>query len=336
MPRCGSVCAATPAEGGPLGAVRSGVDVRTSGAEATVFQLQGDRIADEVRRVVDELIDNAVADLRGETEGTRDAAVHETRKRCKRLRALLRLVRDPLGASVYQHENTAIRDAARLLAPVRDAQVLVNTLDAAVEDADGQLDAAALAPTRRALKAAHGRLRQQVIYRGTAVEQAIRALTAAQERSRDWPLGDLTFDDLRPGLQRVYRQGRRAMTQAYDDPTPERFHDWRKRVKYLWHHIELLEPAWPGLLEALADETHDLSDLLGDEHDRTVLGECVHERADLVADPEVARLLTAALDEQRQRLRAAARPLGARLYAEPPKRFAARIASYRRSGPLDA
>jgi CHAD domain-containing protein len=301
-----------------------------------VFQLHDDRIVDGVRRIVNEQIGEAVADLRGETDGTRDAAVHETRKRCKRLRALLRLVRDQLGASVYRRENTALRDASRLLAPVRDAQVLVNTLDATIGDADGELDAPALAQTRRALKAAHGRLRQQVIYRGTAVEQTIGALAAVQERSLDWPLGDLQFDGLRPGLERVYRQGRRAMAEAYDDPTPERFHEWRKRVKYLWHHLELLEPAWPGLLEALADETHDLSDLLGDEHDCTVLGERVRERPDLIADQDMARVLTATLDERRQRLRAAARPLGAKLYAETPERFGARIASYWQSGPLDS
>ena len=299
-----------------------------------MFQLHDDRLADGIRRIVNEQIGQAVADLRGETGGTRDAAVHETRKRCKRLRALLRLVRDPLGASVYRRENAAIRDASRLLAPVRDAVVLVNTLDAAIGDADGQLDTAALAQTRRALKAAHGRLRQQMLYRGTAVEQTIGALAAVQERSHGWPLGELAFDDLRPGLERVYRRGRRAMKRAYDDPTPERFHEWRKRVKYLWHHLELLEPGWPGLLGTLADETHDLSDLLGDDHDRTVLGERLRERPDLLADQEAARALEAALDDQRQRLRAAARPLGARLYAETPERFGARIASYWRSGPL--
>jgi CHAD domain-containing protein len=299
-----------------------------------VFRLHDDRLSDGIRRIVDEEIDQAVTELRGETDDTRDAAVHSARKRCKRLRALLRLGRDALGDEVYRCENTAIRDAARLLSPVRDAQVLVNTLDAVVDATDGQLDAHAVAQTRRALKAAHGRMRQQMLYRGTASEQAIGALVAVQQRSHDWPLGELGFEDLRPGLRRVYRRGRRAMEQAYEDPTPERFHEWRKRVKYLWHHLELLEPAWPGLMSALADETHDLSDMLGDEHDRTVLGVRVRERPDLIADQDVARVLTATLSDQRQQLRAAARPLGAKVYAESPEQFTARIACYWQSGPL--
>jgi CHAD domain-containing protein len=299
-----------------------------------VFELHDDRLADGIRRIVNEEIDQAVTELRGQTDGTRDSEIHKARKRCKRLRSLLRLVRDPLGDTIYRRENTAIRDASRLVAPARDALVLVHTFDGVAREVGGQVDAHAVTETRRALKAAHRRLRQQMLYRGTVSQQAIAALAGVQHRSDDWPLGDLGFAAVRPGLQRVYRQGRRAMHEACDDPTPERFHEWRKRVKYLWHQIELLQPAWPGLLAALADETHDLSDLLGDDHDRTVLAERLRERPDLVTDPDVTRVVTAALDEQCQRLRAAALPLGARLYSETPMQFTARIACYWQSAPL--
>jgi CHAD domain-containing protein len=292
------------------------------------FQLYDEGLADGIHRIVDEQLDRAVAELRGQTSNSRDKEIHEARKRCKRLRALLRLVRDRIGTDLYRQENVAIRDAARLVAPVRDAQILVTTLDHAVRGSNGQLNAREVAATRRALKATHGRLRQKMLYRGTAGEQAAVELLAVQQRSHDWPLHDLRFDDLRPGLARVYRRGRVCMSKAYGDPTPERFHDWRKRVKYLWHHLELLQPAWPGLLDALAGQTHDLSDLLGDEHDRTVLMQQLHERPDVVADPEVARALMAALDEQREHLRAAARPLGAKVYAETPEQFTERIACY--------
>lgn len=300
----------------------------------TTFRLDDERLGDGVHRIVDEQVGRAVAELRGQTSQSRDEEVHEARKRCKRLRALLRLVRDRLGTDLYRRENVAIRDASRLVAPVRDAQILVATLDATVSD--GQLDAVAVARTRTILKAAHSRLRQQTLYRGTAGEQAAVALLAVQQRSRDWPLAGLGFDDLRPGLALVYRRGRKRMSKAYGDPTPERFHDWRKRVKYLWHQIELLQPAWPGVLDALARQTHDLSDLLGDEHDRTVLGRALRERPDMAADQDVAEALIAALDEQCERFREAARPLGARVYTETPGQFTERIACYWRSGPLAA
>jgi CHAD domain-containing protein len=241
-------------------------------------------------------------------------------------------MRDHIGADLYREANVAIRDAARLVAPVRDAQVLIKTLDNTVSGSDGTLDARTFNDTRRALKAAHGRLRQRLLYRGIATEQAGAGLATVQQRSHDWPLGNVIFDDLRPGLARVYRRGRRAMERAYNDPSPQQFHEWRKQVKYLWHHLELLQPAWPGLLAALADETHDLSDLLGDEHDRTVLEEHLCARPDMVTDPDAGRLLTAALSEQREHLRAAARPLGARIYAETADQFTKRLAGYWNAG----
>jgi CHAD domain-containing protein len=298
------------------------------------FRLHDDALGDGVHRILHEQISRAVAELRGQTPRSRDDEVHEARKRCKRLRALLRLVRDRLGTDLYRQENVAIRDASRLVAGVRDAQVLVATLDATVARTNGQLDTRAVAALRRALKAEHSRLRQQTLYRGTASEQAAVALLAVQERSDDWPLAGLRFDDLRSGLARVYRRGRNRMSEAYGDPTPERFHDWRKRVKYLWHHLELLQPAWPGLLDALAQQTHDLSDLLGDEHDRTVLELTLSERPDVPADQDVTRALITALEEQREQLRAAARPLGARVYTETPEQFTERVACYWQSGPL--
>ncbi|HSK91030.1 MAG TPA: CHAD domain-containing protein [Euzebyales bacterium] len=302
----------------------------------STFQLFDDDLGDGVRRVADEELGQAIAELRGQTDASRDAEVHEARKRCKRLRALLRLVRDQVGDEVYRRENVAIRDASRRVSAVRDAQVLVSTLDDVVDDSDGAVDAAAVRDTRRALKAAHSRLRQQTLYRGSAGEQAATELEAVRSRSREWPLDGIAFDDLRPGLTRVYRRGRKRMAQAYDDPAPERFHEWRKRVKYLWHHLELLEPAWPGLISRLASETHDLSDLLGDEHDRTVLLERLGERPDLLTDPDVARALAGCIERQRERLRADAGPLGARIYAEPPDVFVDRLATYWHAGRLAA
>lgn len=291
-----------------------------------MYQLYDDRLADGVRRIVGEQIDQALAELRGETDGSRDEEVHSARKRCKRLRALLRLVRDRLGVDVYRYENVAVRDAARRLSPVRDAHVLVLTLDDVATDQP--LDAAAVRELRGQLKAAHDRVRRQMLYRGTAAEQAIEELSAVQDRSGRWPIDELDVEDLRSGLARVYRRGHRRMAEAYEAPSPERFHEWRKRVKYLWHHLELLEPAWPRPLDALARETHELSDLLGDEHDRTVLEEWLRAHPGAVADQQAERVLRAVLDEQRAELRAAAQPLGAKIYAETPEQFTGRLSRY--------
>lgn len=75
-----------------------------------------------VRALALALIDDILARLpRGDAR-----AVHDARRTCKQLRALLRLARPRLGAQ-YAAGNAGLRDANRALAADRDAQVLVDT-----------------------------------------------------------------------------------------------------------------------------------------------------------------------------------------------------------------
>ena len=59
------------------------------------------------RRIAREQIERAQCQLKA--PGDPVAAVHETRKSLKRLRALLRLVRPALGEQTYREENAQLR-----------------------------------------------------------------------------------------------------------------------------------------------------------------------------------------------------------------------------------
>ena len=69
-------------------------------------------------------------------------------------------------------------------------------------------------------------------------------------------------------------------------------HEWRKRVKDLWYHCLLLQDAWKPVMSALADEAHELSDRLGDDHDLAVLLEWAHVHGSALdgSRPAAARL----------------------------------------------
>src|SRR3954453_7178467 len=84
-------------------------------------------VPDGLRRIARERIENALAELRGETDSSPEEAIHEARKDMKKLRAVLRLARDELGDDVYRRENACFRDAARKLSGVRDADVMLAT-----------------------------------------------------------------------------------------------------------------------------------------------------------------------------------------------------------------
>src|SRR5262249_21269392 len=86
-----------------------------------------------VRRIVRKQGEDALEVLTGSHNGSRDEAVHEARKSFKKVCAVLRLVRPVIGEAVFRAENACFRDAARPLTEVRDAKILVETLDGLTE-----------------------------------------------------------------------------------------------------------------------------------------------------------------------------------------------------------
>src|SRR5689334_17059489 len=84
-------------------------------------------VAEGVRRIALEELDEAVSQLGGARGAGRDEAVHEARKSVKKVRALLRLVQPELG-DTYRGESRVLRDAGRTLSAFRDAGSVIEAL----------------------------------------------------------------------------------------------------------------------------------------------------------------------------------------------------------------
>lgn len=280
-------------------------------------------VPEGIKRIADEQIDQALSQLRG--HGSHQGkAVHEARKRFKMIRALLRLVKGKLGRHTYQQENSCFRNAGRLLSEIRDAQVRLETLDKLVESTDS-VPPDALATVRQALtqqyEAVRGHVNQQ-----SPVEEVTPILKAARERVKEWPLTQDDWSALQDGLKQSYKRGYKNFTAAFDEPTIENFHEWRKAVKDLWYHLRILQAIWPDLLKEMIDQTGDLSDLLGDDHDLGVLHLFLEEqRGASGTEPEA---LVELIECRRAELQQSARLLGERIYAEKPSAFIKRIQAY--------
>ena len=84
-------------------------------------------IPEGIRRIWQEDLQVAVHDL--ERSENPHETVHQCRKTFKRLRALLRLIRFNIEKKAYKRENVFYRDLGRKLSGMRDAQVMLETLD---------------------------------------------------------------------------------------------------------------------------------------------------------------------------------------------------------------
>ena len=99
-----------------------------------------ERVSDEIKRIVDGKIDRAIDHI-DEGDDPHET-VHEVRKRCKEIRAAVRLVRPVLPT--YKQENVHYRDAGRRISEIRDAHAAIETFDEhlrpAVEDREEYRD----------------------------------------------------------------------------------------------------------------------------------------------------------------------------------------------------
>jgi CHAD domain-containing protein len=290
-------------------------------------------VAHGARRIARKEIEEVVAGLAAKR--TSPKAVHEARKRLKKLRALVRLVRDAIGEKAYRRENRCFRDAGRALSAARDAAVLVDAFDKLLEHFKDHVAAGSLTSVRRRLLARRREAMRQHGEGGGRTE-ALRGVRAAKQHVAKWKVGDDEFAALKGGLERMHRQGRDALAEATRDPAFEKLHELRKRVKDLWHITQLLEPSWSEELGRSGDELHELSDLLGDDHDLAVLHQTLQgdtggedrngDRGFGPADDLAA--LAALIGARRRELQDAALKLAERLYAERPKAFVRRLAGY--------
>ncbi len=288
------------------------------------YQLELDEpILTGVQRIAREQVDQAIAEIKDPSLGPHET-VHQVRKRAKKIRALIRLVR-PQFEETYQAENAFYRDAARELAAVRDAQSVIEAFDRLLDVYQEPLDRTAFAPVRRFLLDR----RQQAAEAGpgllASLERFKGQLLAGRERIAGWSFEAHKFEALSGGLRKTYQRGRKALAAAYQDPGSVQFHEWRKRVKYHWYHARLLENSWGGLLDAYADQVHDLADTLGDLHDLALLDDALSGYG---SPGEPGETLRALVEQERDRLRAEAKPLGERIYCEKSKRLVKRFGCY--------
>jgi CHAD domain-containing protein len=289
------------------------------------YTIQRDETVSEgIKRIVDEKVAAAIEQI--DSDADRHETVHEVRKRCKEVRATLRIVRPVLPT--YSEENAHYRDAARRLSAVRDAQAVIETFDDHVTPAVADADALA-EPQLRALRAVLVDRRETLSNEQdleTRLADVRRDLVASRERVEYLPIATEGFDAVVGGLRKTYNRARNRMAEAYQNPESERFHEWRKRAKYHRYHTRLLRDIWPGPMKARRSELKTLTDLLGDEHDLAVFSEVMD--AEALFDAGTRETLEGVLEGRRSELRRQARPLGERLFAEPSDEFVTRMRRY--------
>jgi CHAD domain-containing protein len=250
--------------------------------------------------------------------------IHQVRVQCKRLRALLRLLKPVSDRKALEQENARIRDAARALSAFRDAFVAGETLKRVFDDTAPRRvqDAAVL------LGVKHGGLKRKrdldasFENAGRDLREMVATLRQLQVPVRGW-------EAVAPGLERSYRRAQTSYLKCrkhHAEQLAECFHEWRKRVKDLAYQLEFLDNVEPTVLRFLRKEFRRLGTMLGDDHDYVMFAQQVRERErhyeHLATFHPVRKRLRRRLKELRAKEFALATPL----FAENPEMWIARQA----------
>ena len=204
----------------------------------------------------------------------RSSTVHAVRKGITKLRSWLRLVREEIGGRRYRTHNRRLRQAARALAPIRDARVILAAFE--------KITSASVFPNahqhlrkqaRRAKKAAPAMMRK--------VERKLAKEVAAGERL---PPGKITAADFSFALERMRAEMNAAGAAARAARSVELLHTWRKRTKNYLHALAFLAGEKNRRHQSAARINHRL----GEDHDLTLLAA---ELASRRQEPENRALL---------------------------------------------
>ena len=210
-------------------------------------------LADNLHAVAISQIEAAMGDLK---QLPQEEAVHAVRKHCKKLRALLRLVRGEVE-DLYSYENAQYRALANGLSTSRDA---VSLRDALLKVSPGKYPQIQRFLEQRAVQQNDA----------DAIEEAGALLQQGRNRIARWSLDQIRWKHARRGYRKGYRRARNAKRAVLKDSSTETMHTFRKRVKDHWYHTRLLEKRFPEIGER-RKPLKELSQALGDWRDLHLL-----------------------------------------------------------------
>ena len=275
--------------------------------------LPAETVSDAVQRIALEQLDRALATIENPA-ATRSEAVYAMRKRCKKVRSVLRLARGPLeDAGLYRPANAALRDIAAAFSGLRDADVTLAVYDremAAVARAARQrFDRRRFGPIRAGMT----RLRLAMLAGAGGdlagrLDEAHWLLLKFRLGIADWSFRADGFEALEPGLRDTYGRVLGAAVEVERTGTVVALHEWRKRIKYHRNHLRILKKLAPGTLDARILALWRLGDLLGLDRDLAMV------RVRIGSDPAFARIGTrrrfaAILDRRRAAVQGEAKAL---------------------------
>jgi len=238
-------------------------------------------------------------------------SVHGARRQIKRLRSLLRLLRESMGEEAFQAANGALRDAANALASRRRAEALVGTAGRIGGGRSAKAPWVLLAESHRDAIAKGSSPDGGLAAARSAIQAAAKSVSGAKlDPSSASALGD--------AFLATYKKARKWLKQGLGGGSAEDMHTARKHVIHHLHHLDLLREHLKHA-DRRVEALEKLREALGDLNDLDELHQLVPPAEQL---PELARKV---MVKRRNVLLKRAERAAVRLFRQKPKAFRKRM-----------
>jgi len=260
-------------------------------------------------------IDNALrAALDALSDTVADQDVHDARKALKKARGGFRLLRPALADEIFRTHNLTLRDAGRLLSPLRDSHSQLQLFHSLEDDTwlpSARIESALYADHSQA-RHAFDTTNARVLCKDMIgqVRNALSAGTTADARANI------------EGLRRIYRKGRHALARARKKDSAARRHELRKQAKYLRVALEIIDASDYAHAH---DRARKVASWLGEDHDLAVLRERIahSDHASISSDERWFRRIR----ERQEKLQRKAFAKAEELFEPKPNAFVANLGS---------
>lgn len=205
-----------------------------------------------------------------------DVGVHEARKGCKEIRAILRLLKPNMEQSEFRDRQAFYRDISAKLSGNRDALVRQKTWQDLVSEnpaLEGRLseEVAQFLSSQKELDPLEQKGRDYFLDLALEVEKQSAA-------PKNWNLPK-SLSDLVPNIKKIYQKARNTEKQAKNSNDIEHFHDFRKRSKDLFYCMRVLRPMFGKGFKSMVSELEELTETQGIANDHAVLMDYLSEHS---------------------------------------------------------
>ncbi len=190
-------------------------------------------------------------------------SIHEIRRNIKKIRAVLRLIRDEAGYGFYYRENRFYRDQGRLLSEIRSIEILNHSLNLVNRNFKTGIPREEVNHIAAEIAERRNDIIINTIEKQKILQHISSEVSVNRERLKTFKLEKNDFSGIKPGITRIHKHCRNYLKICTKNLQITKLHDFRKKIKYLLYQLQMIYFVFPSLLKVYISSLDTIADNLG-------------------------------------------------------------------------